>query len=230
MGKDTKTGTGSTKGSTPTQPAVSLRPAVPWLLIMLALGIAAVITGIVRIGDLPDPYPVHFGPAGDPDRFTDRTIGAVLLPVIVGQLSGIAFFAICAAMRTTQLQQRIVTPLAVCGAVIGGGISLISIMQYLSDDAVPPPWTFWALLVAILASTAWVVIASTRAERKVPGDRAGWHLGGLIYANPDNADVFVPKRLGVGVTINLGQPLGWLLAALVLLPGILIIVAVTAWT
>lgn len=208
---------------------VSLRPAVPWLAVTLALGVAAVVIGVLRLDALPDPYPVHFGPAGDPDRFTDRSLGSVLMPAVVGQLTALAVFATPLLVRGTGIQ-RLVAPLAAMGFVIGGGISLISIAQYVSEDAVPPPWTFWALLAAIVVTTVWVVVVSVRADREAPGDRTGWKWGGLVYADPDNPDVFVPKRVGVGITINFARPMGWLLMALVLLPGILVVIGVMMWT
>lgn len=212
-----------------TEATVSLRPALPWLVATLALGVAAVVIGVVRLDQLPDPYPVHFGPAGDPDRFTDRSLGSVLMPAVVGQLSALAVFTTLILIRVRGLQ-RLVAPLGAMGCVIGGGISAISIAQYFSEDAVPPPWTFWALLAAIIVTTVWVVVASVRAERETPGDRTGWKWGGLIYADPDNPDVFVPKRVGVGTTVNFGRPLGWVVMGLILLPGILIVIAVTVWT
>lgn len=207
----------------------SLRPALPWLVVTLALGLAAVVIGLVRLDQLPDPYPVHFGPAGDPDRFTDRSPGAVLMPAVVGQLSGLAVFATLVLVRA-QGHRAVVPPLAALGLVIGGGISLISIAQYLSADAVPPPWSFWLLLAGIVVTTAWVVHASVRSSRRSADEREGWKLGGLVYSDPDDPDVFVPKRTGVGVTVNLGRPMGWVVMALILLPGIILVVGVTLWT
>ncbi|WP_338747972.1 DUF1648 domain-containing protein [Janibacter alittae] len=208
---------------------ISLRPAVPWLLGTLALGVAAVIIAVVRLDQLPDPYPVHFGVLGDPDRYTDRSLGSVLMPTLVGQASGLAVFATLLLIRA-QGHARLVTPLAALASVVGGGISLTSISQYLTDDAVPPPWTFWALLAGLTATTIWVVIASVRAGRESGDDRAGWRLGGLVYANPDDPDVLVSKRAGVGTTVNLGRPMGWAVLGLLLLPGILVVVAVVLWT
>ena len=205
-----------------------LRPAVPWLVATLAVGIAALVVGVVRLDALPDPYPVHFGPAGDPDRFADRNAATVLMPVIVGQLSALAVFATLLLVRTPG-QSRVVTPLAALGFVIGAGISLMSIGQYLDDDGTIPGWGFWAFVAAVVATTAWVIVASVRVTRESTDDREGWVLGGLIYANPDDPDVFVPKRAGVGVTINLGRPVGWLVLAAILLPGIIIVVGVTLW-
>ena len=204
---------------------VSLRPAVPWLVLMLALGVIAVVTGIVRFDALPDPYPTHFGPAGDADGFSDKTLGSVLMPTIIGQLAGLAVFATLILMRRRGVQD-VITPLAAMGCVIGGGIALVSVVQYLAVDAVPPGWTFWLLLTGIVATTVWVIVAAVRAGREGTSDDDGWKLGGLVYADADNPDVFVPYRVGSGVTINFGRALGWVVMALVLLPGIVIILLV----
>ena len=66
-----------------------------------------------------------------------------------------------------------------------------------------------------------------RVGRARPDDREGWRLGGLVYADPDDPEVFVSKRVGVGVTLNLGRPLGWVVLALVLLPVALVVVLVS---
>lgn len=216
------------RGTTATA-EVSLRPAVPWLVGMLAVGVLAVVVGVVRLDALPDPYPAHFGPAGDPDRFTDRSPGSVLMPTVVGQLAGLAVFATLLVLRTSG-PRRLVVPLSVMGFVVGGGIAGISVVQYLSEDAVPPGWTFWLLVAGLLATTVWVVVASVRAGRESEADRTGWRWGGLVYANPDDPDIFVTKRLGTGTTLNLGRPLGWLVLALLLVPGLVIVAVVVRWT
>lgn len=205
----------------------TLRPAVPWLVAMLLLGVVAVVTGIVRADELPDPYPVHFGMAGDPDRFTDRSLGAILMPAVVGQLCGLSAFASLLLLK--EEQRRLVTPLSALGLVIGGGMALSSLAQYVSDDAVAPAWTFWALLAAIALTTVWLVVASVREGKQSPDDRDGWRLGGLVYANPDDPDVFVPNRVGTGVTVNVGRPMGWVVMGLVLLPGIIIVIGMSMW-
>lgn len=210
------------------QTRTSLRPAVPWLVAMLALGLVAVATGVLRADQLPDPYPVHFGMAGDPDRFTDRSLGAILMPAVVGQICGISAFATLLLLKPEQ--RRMVTPLSALGLVVGGGISLISLAQYLSDDAVPPPWTLWALLGGITLTTTWVVVVSVRMGREVDEDGDGWRWGGTVYANADDPNIFVAKRVGVGTTVNLGHTRGWLVLGLILLPAVIIVIGVTMWT
>jgi len=207
-----------TKGEAP----ASLRPALPWLLGMLALGALAIVVGLVRLDQLPDPYPVHFGPAGDPDRFEARSAVTVLMPAVVGLLSGLAVFATLLLVRS-QGHVRLVQPLAALGFVIGGGISLVSLAQYLSEDAVAPGWGLWLVLAAILATLVWIVVASLRSGGGSRDDREGWRLWGLVYADPEDPHVFVPKRTGVGTTVNFGRPMGWVVMALILVPAVAVI-------
>jgi uncharacterized membrane protein len=57
-------------------------------------------------------------------------------------------------------------------------------------------------------------------------DDRNW-IAGLIYYNPDDPNLIVPKRLGYGWTINFGHPRGKLflgvLIGLILLPIVLMI-------
>lgn len=53
----------------------------------------------------------------------------------------------------------------------------------------------------------------------------GWRLGGLVYFSPDDPAVFVPKRSGIGQTVNLARPGAWIvLSSLVLVPLLILMV------
>ncbi|MEC0264811.1 DUF5808 domain-containing protein [Paenibacillus anseongense] len=41
-------------------------------------------------------------------------------------------------------------------------------------------------------------------------DRKHYKLG-IFYYNPDNKSIFVPKRLGLGWTINFARPISWMI-------------------
>ncbi len=48
---------------------------------------------------------------------------------------------------------------------------------------------------------------------------SGWIWGGLAYYAPDDPAVFVPKRVGIGQTINLARPGAWaFVAGIILVP------------
>lgn len=71
----------------------------------------------------------------------------------------------------------------------------------------------------------------TRADREpVPvifrDDDRYWY-GGFLYNNPDDPAIFVPKRFGLGWTINFGRPQGKLLMiGTLLLPLVMLILTV----
>jgi hypothetical protein len=80
-------------------------------------------------------------------------------------------------------------------------------------------------LGAVLA--VWIPrLARLHAEQRALGGTpalgtraGGWRLGGVVYFAPEDPAVFVPKRLGIGLTLNFARPAAWLfLAAAVLLP------------
>ena len=50
-----------------------------------------------------------------------------------------------------------------------------------------------------------------RASDELAADDDEHWLLGSIYFNPDDASFVVPKRFGVGWTVNLGNRLGWLI-------------------
>ncbi len=96
------------------------------------------------------------------------------------------------------------------------------------------------LLFLILLAVAVGLFLPIGRSRTQPGSDAGheftgsesrsddrnW-IAGLIYYNPDDPDLRVPKRYGYGWTINFGHPRGKLvlivLIALILLPVALMI-------
>lgn len=67
-----------------------------------------------------------------------------------------------------------------------------------------------ALIGALLLFAAG--LASARRRRMPPpvGEERHWLLGAL-YLNRADPALLVPQRLGPGLTLNLGRPLGWLL-------------------
>ena len=97
---------------------------------------------------------------------------------------------------------------------------------------------FGLLIVIVLA----VFLPHPRSWTKAPaptdrpstgtifrGDDRYW-LAGIFYNNPDDPDPFVPKRYGLGWTINIGHPLGKLVMAIIvgmlLLPLVLTLLGV----
>ncbi len=99
---------------------------------------------------------------------------------------------------------------------------------------------FVLLIGGLLIAVVLVLFLPTRASRSKAGTPAGrqrtgavfrdddryWY-GGFFYNNPDDPAVFVPKRFGLGWTVNFGNPRGkLLLIGTLLLPLVLLILNV----
>jgi uncharacterized membrane protein len=85
---------------------------------------------------------------------------------------------------------------------------------------------FGLLIVAAVVLFLPLRRSQLRADRPARGpiyrDDDRYWLGGLIYYNPDDPDAFIPKRYGMGWTVNFAHPAGKLILAvmiiLILLP------------
>jgi len=86
-------------------------------------------------------------------------------------------------------------------------------------------------LVVALAALAFVTIPVQRGGppiRATGKEPRGWR--GWIYQNPDDPALFVPKRVGIGWTINFGHPWAWRVTVLPLVAVALGISIVTVST
>lgn len=93
-----------------------------------------------------------------------------------------------------------------------------------------------AVLIAIILVLLWHPQrsrpkTSTFADRQradiVFREEDRYWYGGFFYNNPDDPAVFVPKRFGLGWTVNFGHPRGKLvLLGILLLPLVMLILTV----
>jgi uncharacterized membrane protein len=77
---------------------------------------------------------------------------------------------------------------------------------------VPP---IWIILGPVLLLVALGVLLSlfVRTGRRPPDD--AWR--GVFYSNPDDPSLFVPKRFGIGYTLNFGNPWSWAVVVFIIL-------------
>ena len=98
-------------------------------------------------------------------------------------------------------------------------------------------WLFLLLLCGLLVAAVLVLFwhpLRSQTQERTPANRQRssiifrdderyWY-GGVFYNNPDDPAIFVPKRFGLGWTVNLGNPKGKLfITAMLLLPVVLLI-------
>lgn len=70
-----------------------------------------------------------------------------------------------------------------------------------------------APILLIGAISLLLVVLAPKRER--PPDEE-WK-GGVFYSNPRDRALLVPKRFGIGYTLNFGNPWAWALLALILM-------------
>jgi len=108
--------------------------------------------------------------------------------------------------------------------------------SYLLNISWPALLVICGVLVAVVLVLALPAPRSRRkanmpADRPLTGDvfrddDRYWY-GGVFYNNPDDPAVFVPKRFGLGWTVNFGNPRGKLfMIGILLLPLVLLILNV----
>ena len=64
---------------------------------------------------------------------------------------------------------------------------------------------------------------SPEARSAIQGDAtpdSAWKGGGLLYFNPSDPAIWVEQRIGIGYTVNFGNPRAWLLLGLFVLPAL----------
>ena len=79
--------------------------------------------------------------------------------------------------------------------------------------SLPAAPSVWIILGPVLLLGVLAVLLSVFARTKPPPDD-GWK--GIFYSNPDDPALFIPKRFGIGYTLNFGNPWSWVLLALIL--------------
>jgi uncharacterized membrane protein len=72
-------------------------------------------------------------------------------------------------------------------------------------------------LVLLLAGVAVVIAVAARASRRPHGETDPDHYRGIFYGNRGDRRLFVPKRFGVGWTLNFARPASWLFIGVIVL-------------
>ncbi len=224
----------------------------PWgLLAVAALVIAATAwIGVAHYAQLPAILPTHFGANGKANGFSAKSpLSAFLLVIVqIVQTAGLALLgyvqprmrqdldpaAPVASLARHRAFQVVMTQMLVVLAI---GVDISLLLGSLRMWAVGPAYNPMLNVAPVLIVTAYAVWAGVRVgqggNRMAAGqaeeatgrvhrdDDAGW-IGGAIYFNRSDPAFLVPRRFGVGWTLNFGHPTAWI--ALVALVALIIAV------
>lgn len=202
------------------------RPARPaWLLLSVALLILAASTGYgaLRYPNLPERFPVHWNAAGLPDGYAEKGIGSAFSGIFVGFGVVLLFVLVGLLLGRTARSRgaRSVPYLAATQrslGVISIGLALVfwlvSQQIWAATGNATNPLLLILLVVLAIAIAAIFANRQYRAElAKLPArgadqpapdpreDERFW-IAGFIYNNPHDRATLVPKRSGLGLTVN----------------------------
>jgi uncharacterized membrane protein len=229
-----------------TPPAYRHPPIIWPALAAIVLAVATAVD-VALYPTLPDPIAVHFNAVGDPDRWAAKSVWSVFGILMIGAavvvlLVVISIFAARYSARTqaddtpqqatirTQVQRTMLTSLlSELSFVIALGISAIELSQRLLPDVkgatAASAIGFVVLIMAVVIGNvargrAQLRPANVRDPHNVRPDSVDddehWK-GGLFYVNRDDPALLVPRRFGLGWTVNFGHPAGIALTILLLL-------------
>jgi uncharacterized membrane protein len=197
-------------------------------LILLA---TAVYVG-VHWEDIPTRFPTHWNLAGKPDGWTAKSVGGVFRGIAIGFVScTMMLFTSYAVLHWTRLprvsgtdgaQSRRVRRInliatlawAYLFALLLAWTSVVSMFSAQgSRPQLPLVFRIAPFAVIIIATFAIRVMRRTAMSEGPPiGDTTPdscWLFGHLYFNRADPA-LFVEKRMGLGYTLNLGNPVSWL--------------------
>jgi len=211
------------------------RPGLPGGMVgqigpFLILAGAAVYVGL-HWSAVPARFPTHWNLAGKPDGWTTKTVGGVFRGVLLGfficSMTLFTSFAILYRTRPPRvmgsdgLQSRRVRHVNLVAMLASEYLLALllawtSVVATFSGDAgqrLPLVFRLAPFGLIIIGSLAIRVMRRTVASQESPvGDTtpdSSW-LFGRLYLNRADPALFVEKRMGLGYTLNLGNPVSWL--------------------
>ncbi|QUQ63993.1 DUF1648 domain-containing protein [Kutzneria sp. CA-103260] len=213
-------------------------PRFPWLWLTpaVAITVATAVLGVILYPSMPETLTVHYG-ANGPDRLAAKSIGAAfaLVFVQIGVTALLTAITVAAFRSRPDLDPAHPVGSArwhrrylALGAKTLLGLAAMIDLAMLGSSVLM--WTgtvtWWARLVVVVPILAAVVVALVvlaRNNRERDGserdtglthrdDDKHWR-GGLFYVNREDSALVVPRRFGLGWTLNFGNPRTAMLAA-----------------
>ena len=190
-----------------------LRTVGPYVLLVLVGVVVALFAD-----RFPSPMPVHWNAAGRPNGWFPRTPLAMAFPLLLfGGILLLLDGIVAGGSRVgppemAEAVRRMLWPIR----------WLLGLMAL--PAAFAPIWGPTPVLVGAGAMVLVVLVQIVRAPRMAPQSGDGWR--GLLYVNPDDPRLVVPKRWGIGWTFNFAKPIAWLILVALLLGPLALVGAI----
>jgi hypothetical protein len=203
------------------------RAPFPWLWLLPAVLVfgLSLLVGVAEYPALPDQIPIHFDIHGVADQYAPTTPLTALFPVALQALltaNLAAAGALVLRLSPAGGSVRRVMHAVQAGLVLATGLDLALFLlaePTWQGRTTMPAATLVGALASVAVGMAALVVTSIRARSADPVPEAG----------ASHPALFVPKRYGVGWTLNLTHPAGWpLLVALLAVPLLTIVLGTLA--
>jgi uncharacterized membrane protein len=224
-------------------------PRFPWLWLAptLIVTVATAVVGVILYPSMPAVLAVHYAAKGRPDRTAAKSIATAFSLVFVqigvtALLSGIAAAifrgrpdidpAHPVGSAHWHRQYMVLGVKALLGLVAVIDLAMLGSSLLMWTGTVTS-WAPLVVVIPILVAVAVAVVVIARNNREPDGGEEGTGLthrdddkhwrGGMFYVNRDDSALMVPRRFGVGWTLNFGNPrTAMLFAAIVALFALVI--------
>ncbi|PTL76376.1 DUF5808 domain-containing protein [Vitiosangium sp. GDMCC 1.1324] len=179
-----------------------------------------------RWDSLPERWVIHWGPGGVPNGYASKTFGGVFGPLLFAAALAV-FLELIAELTERITRARRMPRLAraygnfVRWVSIAVVASIAAVTVLLPSSTPPSPRLILGMILGsiVLALVAGGLgLASAVREMTAKGESLPKGYGPLLYRNPEDPRLLVPKLSGVGWTLNFAHRSAWLLLALLLLP------------
>ena len=184
-----------------------------------AAGLAGLFVHYARLlPKLPDPVPTHFNVAGIPNGWTSKTyLPLVVFAAPVGiWLLLFLFGAVAAATKKESAQLQLPALQALRGLLTFGMAFLLGSCLSMALWGMPALHTGLVVFFIFLGLGLLAMIRAVRIHMPHV-DHPDHYRHGLFYVNPDDDRLWVPKRIGVGWTLNYARPAAYWITAFILL-------------
>lgn len=227
-------------------PPAPHHPPIVWPALAAIVLAVATAVDVALYPSLPASIPVHFDIAGHADRWAAKSVWSVFGLLFIGAAVVVLLAALSvigarysariqtddtaeqSALRTRVQRSMLTSLLSQLSFVVAMGISAIEVAERLIPDAA---WAIGVCAIGMVVLIMVVIITAVirgraqlrpanvrdpRSPRPDAVDDDQHWKGGLLYVNRDDPALLVPRRFGLGWTVNLGRPAGIALAILLL--------------
>ena len=212
-------------------------PSLAWNAAYVPIVLATLAIGLAVYPTLPDVVPLHMDFAGNVDRWEPKSPSLIAFPVLFELFMAACFvlshWAVARSKKDVDPAHPAISAYAYgafaraeCILLLVGGLAFTGIlgvlMMLLMTDLVSPlPVIVLIVVVALVFTVAVIVISvvygqsGSRLARRMseangmPVDNDEHWKCGIFYCNKDDASLFLPKRFGVGWTLNWARPAVW---------------------